>query len=67
MFYKMCDEFKINVEGTCNVITYGNAAIKWFSKDINVQVWDYSDQFAAPPVEEPEDKNGSGDWNWRLR
>lgn len=69
LFYKMCDKFMINIEDSCNVETFGNAKIDWFSKDITVKYWEYTEQFAAPPtvVEEPVDNNDWADWNWRLR
>lgn len=69
LFYKMCDKFFINIDDSCNVITYGNAAVSWFSKDITVKYWEYMNQFAPPPSspEEPVDNNDWADWNWRLR
>jgi hypothetical protein len=39
----MCDEFTINVDDSCNVVTYGNAAISWYSYDISVKLWEYAD------------------------
>ncbi len=67
LFYKMCDKFTINVDNSCNVVTYGNAAVSWFSKDITVKYWDFTEQFAAPPDAQPVDQNDWADWNWRLR
>ena len=69
LFYKICDKFQITNESSCNVITFGDAAIEWFSRDISVKYWDYSEQYIRidEPEEEPVDENDWADWNWRLR
>lgn len=69
LFYPMCDKIKISPDDSCNVVTYGAASIEWFSRDITVKYWDYSEQYVRidEPEEEVVDENDWADWNWRLR
>ena len=75
LFYKMCDKFNVEASNSCNVVTFGNAAVKWFSQDISAKVWSYAEQYALNPSTVPEDSaeeaseegdSDWSDWNWRL-
>lgn len=39
LFFGLCDKFNITPTGTCNVITFGNAQIEWFSQDLSANYW----------------------------
>ena len=69
LFYPMCDKLQIDPADSCNVVTYGSASIEWFSREIDVKYWDYSEQYVRldEPEEEVVDENDWADWNWRLR
>lgn len=69
LFYKLCNKFKIDMDDSCNVITYGDAAVEWYSGSIDVKYWGYSEQYVRIDNQEEEvvDENDWADWNWRLR
>ena len=62
LWYKICDTYNIGPEETCNVETFGDAAINWFSDSIDVFYWNYVMKF---PDEEAESSPNSEQWTLR--
>lgn len=49
----MCDVFNIDPTGSCNVITFGDAQINWFSQDISSNYWELQNKYVPPPPPPP--------------
>ena len=41
IWYKMCDKYTIEPSGTCNLETFGDVSVEWFSTSVEVWFWDY--------------------------
>lgn len=81
LFYPMCDKFNIAPTGTCNILTFGDASLEWFTQDISANYWVLMDQKLPPPPPPPTEKeekemeeeknpkedNEFAEWQWRLR
>jgi hypothetical protein len=41
LWYKICDNYTLLPGETCNVETFGDASINWFSDSVKTFVWNY--------------------------
>ena len=64
LWYGICDNFVMLPESSCNVETFGDASINWFSDSIEVFVWNYIERY--PDVTSDESPANSEEWG-RLR
>ena len=39
LWYRSCEHYVVNRDDTCNIETYGDASLNWFSSDLEVQMW----------------------------
>lgn len=61
---------KVRKDDTCNVITYGNTAVEWFAKDVEVIYWPYINKMVNINAKEEDPNADPNDWadfdSWRL-
>lgn len=64
LWYKICDNYTILPAETCNVETFGDASIAWFSDSVKVYVWNYVERLKSMS----SDSSSPSSDNWqRLR
>jgi len=54
LFYNMCEAYIIDAEGSCNVMTYSDSQINWFSSDLYVVNWFYIDGIEESVITEDD-------------
>ena len=59
LWYKICDNYEISGGATCNIETFGDAQLQWFSDSLEVFMWNY--------VMKINDDDSAGSGNWNLR
>merc|ERR1719469_1353311 len=60
LWYKICDSYEIAPLATCNIETFGDAPLNWFSDSIEVAMWNY--------IMKADDSDEAGDdATWSLR
>ena len=66
LWYKLCDNWEIGPGATCNIMTYSDSMLTWFSDSIDVYVWNFVMKL---PEEYQDGRPGddSGTWSRRLR
>lgn len=63
LWYAICDNYYLLPGETCNVETFGDASINWFSDSIDVFVWRYIERY---PDDVDESDFNTDEWS-RLR
>lgn len=66
LWYKICDNYTLLAGGTCNVETFGDASMNWFSNDIETSVWNYVERLTDDDGTSDSSAPNSDTWG-RLR
>jgi len=66
LWYSICDNYTISGGESCNVETFGDASINWFSDSIDVFVWNYIMRATESDGTESDAAPDSAQWG-RLR
>ena len=59
LWYKICDSYEIGPLGTCNIETFGDASVNWFSDSLEIFVWNY--------IMKADDSDAGDSESWSLR
>jgi len=64
LWYGICDNYTLLPNANCNIETFGDASINWFSDSVEVFVWNYIERYND--VEGDDSPANSEEWG-RLR
>lgn len=66
LWFKICDNYTILPADTCNIETFGDASLSWFSDSVDVSVWNYVMRYTSEAATDDSAPN-SDQWGRLLQ